>query len=409
MRSKGKYPSHKNRQTALAEKRNIKMARSSHAYVRGNTQKFYEWLDSTEGLKVPQGPPIWICGDCHMGNLGPIANAKGEVDIQIRDLDHTVIGNPAHDLIRLGLSLASAARGSDLPGFVTVQMIEKLVEGYEQAFDEADKVIKSKIERPQSIQAALKYALSRKWKHLAKERIEDTNPTIPLGKRFWPLSKGERKEFQDLFAEEKVRRLVTGLRQRDDDSVIKVLDAAYWVKGCSSLGRLRYAILLCIDGKDGEQCLIDIKEAAQTVAPRHEKADMPKDNAERVVAGAWHLAPALGDRLLAARFQGRSVVLRELLPQDLKLEIERLTPEEAMNVAKYLAQIIGKAHARQMDPTTRRHWKTTLANQRTENLDAPSWLWSSVVQLVVSHEGAYLEHCRKYSLHSELRNGTTAN
>ena len=29
-----------------------------------------------------------------------------------------------------------------------------------------------------------------------------------------------------------------------------------------------------------------------------------------------------------------------------------------------------------------------------ENLDAPSWLWTSVVQLVASHESAYLEHCR---------------
>jgi uncharacterized protein (DUF2252 family) len=48
--------------------------------------------------------------------MGPLADAKGRVDIQIRDLDQTVIGNPAHDLIRLGLSLASAARGSDLPG-----------------------------------------------------------------------------------------------------------------------------------------------------------------------------------------------------------------------------------------------------------------------------------------------------
>ena len=379
------------------------MARSSHAYVRGNTLKFYEWLDSAEGLKLPHGPPIWICGDCHMGNLGPIANAKGEVDIQIRDLDQTVIGNPAHDLIRLGLSLASAARGSDLPGIVTVQMMEHLVEGYEQAFEDADKAVKSKIERPESIQMALKHALSRKWKHLAKERIKDTDPTIPLGKRFWPLSKEERKEMKALFAEEKVRRLVTGLRQRDDDSAITVLDAAFWVKGCSSLGRLRYAVLLGIDGKDGEQCLIDIKEAAQTVAPCHQRAAPPKDNAERVAEGAWHLAPALGDRMLVARFQGRSVVLRELLPQDLKFEIERLTPEEAMKVAKFLAQVIGKAHARQMDAVTRRSWKATLANQRSKNLDAPSWLWSSVVQLVVSHEGAYLEHCRKYSLQSKLR------
>ena len=65
---------------------------------------------------------IWICGDCHVGNLGPIADAQGKVDAQIRDLDQTVIGNPAHDLIRLGLSLASAARGSDLPGVTTARM-----------------------------------------------------------------------------------------------------------------------------------------------------------------------------------------------------------------------------------------------------------------------------------------------
>ena len=34
------------RQAALTERRNLKMARSAHAYVRGNTEKFYEWLAS---------------------------------------------------------------------------------------------------------------------------------------------------------------------------------------------------------------------------------------------------------------------------------------------------------------------------------------------------------------------------
>jgi len=29
-----------------------------------------------------------------MGNLGPVANAAGQIEIQIRDLDQTVIGNP---------------------------------------------------------------------------------------------------------------------------------------------------------------------------------------------------------------------------------------------------------------------------------------------------------------------------
>jgi hypothetical protein len=59
-------------------------------------------------------------------NLGPIANAEGQIDIQIRDLDQTVIGNPAPDLFRLGLSLATDARGSDLPAVTAAKMLEQL-------------------------------------------------------------------------------------------------------------------------------------------------------------------------------------------------------------------------------------------------------------------------------------------
>jgi hypothetical protein len=36
--------------------------------------------------------------------MGPVASADNNVEVQIRDFDQTVIGNPAHDLIRLGLS-----------------------------------------------------------------------------------------------------------------------------------------------------------------------------------------------------------------------------------------------------------------------------------------------------------------
>jgi uncharacterized protein (DUF2252 family) len=45
-----------------------------------------------------------------------------------------VIGNPNHDLIRLALSLSSAARGSDLPGVTTAHMLEQMMIGYQRAF-----------------------------------------------------------------------------------------------------------------------------------------------------------------------------------------------------------------------------------------------------------------------------------
>lgn len=118
----------------LVAKRNRKMASSAHAYVRGSTTRFYEWLEASSGVALPEGPQAWICGDCHIGNLGPVANTAGALAIQVRDLDQTVIGNPAHDLIRLGLSLAMAARGSDLPGVTTAHMLEHMIDGYEAAF-----------------------------------------------------------------------------------------------------------------------------------------------------------------------------------------------------------------------------------------------------------------------------------
>ena len=147
-----------------------------------------------------------------MGNLGPVASAKGHIDIHIRDLDQTVIGNPAHDLIRLGLSLATAARGSDLPGVTTAKMLENMMAGYEQ-----------------------------------------------------------------------------DLR-----------------RGVASHG--------CPTGQAG-------------------------------------VYPGLG-----------------------------------------------QAHARQLDMPAKQKWSDELKRHRSARLDAPSWLWSSIVELLVSHEGEYLEHCRRYAM-----------
>src|SRR5271167_3615034 len=121
------------RAALLNAQRTRKMARSAHAYVRGSTLKFYEWLAAQKPRSLPEGPPVWICGDCHAGNLGPLANVEGQVEIQIRDMDQAVIGNPAHDLIRLALSLATAARGSDLPGVTTAKILEQMIMGYERS------------------------------------------------------------------------------------------------------------------------------------------------------------------------------------------------------------------------------------------------------------------------------------
>jgi uncharacterized protein (DUF2252 family) len=76
----GKYPEIDGRSAILMAEQRRKMARSAHAYVRGATIHFYQWLEQSQH-SIPDGPPIWICGDCHLGNLGPVADSDGKVSI----------------------------------------------------------------------------------------------------------------------------------------------------------------------------------------------------------------------------------------------------------------------------------------------------------------------------------------
>jgi uncharacterized protein (DUF2252 family) len=324
-----------------------------------------------------------------------VANAKNEIAVQIRDLDQTVIGNPAHDVIRLTLSLASAARGFDLPGATTASMVEQIIDAYQAAVTAEHRPDE---DQPPVIKGLALASRRRSWAHLARERIEDLSPHIPLGKRFWPLSADEKRALLDLVSSEEVRRLVTDLQFRASDAEVELVDAAYWVKGCSSLGLLRYALLVGVgEGKHRELCLIDVKEAVRAAAPRSRGVRMPRNNGQRIVEGARALSPFLGERMCASTILDRPVFVRELRPQDLKLELEHLGAEDILRVSRFLAGVVGRAHARQMDKADRERWAAELGRNRSMNLNAPSWLWTSGVDLLTQHEAAYLDHCRRHA------------
>ncbi len=383
---------------ALHQRRDLKMARDAHAYVRGSTQKFYDWLASSQGRAIPEGPRVWICGDAHVGNLGPIARCDERIEVELRDMDQTVRGNPAHDLVRLALSLAMAARSSDLPGVVTARLVEELMSGYLEAF--ADPAKSPVASESAAVRFVVREALRRKWRHLSVGK----KPQFPIGQRFMPLTAEEREGVDAFLNRERVRQLVTRIECRDDDATIRVLDAAFWVKGCSSLGLWRSAALVEVLGhgkNKGGYSLLDLKEAVRPLAPIGSESELPESQGERVVCGARALAPALGERMLSGTVAGHSVFVRELMPQDLKLELEMFDDTEARATARALARIVGIAHARQLDEAMRDAWRSELERGATRSLDAPSWLWSSVVDLVGIHERAYLDHCRRYALGRE--------
>lgn len=75
----------------------------------------------------------------------------------------------------------------------------------------------------------------------------------------------ERAALDELFRREEVRDLVRAHIGRGEDAAVRLIDAAYWMKGCSSLGFLRYAALVRIEEPNGKRslALVDLKEAIE--------------------------------------------------------------------------------------------------------------------------------------------------
>jgi uncharacterized protein (DUF2252 family) len=46
------------RMKRLIATRNLKMAASAHAYVRGSTTRYYKWLEASNGTTLPAGPAV---------------------------------------------------------------------------------------------------------------------------------------------------------------------------------------------------------------------------------------------------------------------------------------------------------------------------------------------------------------
>lgn len=383
------------RAASLAGARRRKMARSIHAYIRGTVAQFYERM-AESSIELPEAPALWICGDCHIGNLGPLADDNGHVSIQIRDFDQTTLSHPAYDLCRLGFSLAILARSSDLPGLATVRLLEALADGYASAMSDHPPGLTREL--PPTLRLEVRKAHHKSWKTLARERTAGHTVSLPRGRSFWPITADEHEALRTLFARPDVAGLATQISRRPDQCKVSLLDAAFWRKGCSSLGRRRYAAVLDVDGegrKGNDFCLMDVKEAHASCVPAMARG-VPVQPAERLLAGARALTPALGERMRAGDVLGTPVIVRELMPQDMKLDIRRLQPNQAQRMADYLGAVVGYAHARQLSAEDRQAWHREVVRGRSKTTHAPAWLRDAAIGVMHELDVAYIQHCLRY-------------
>jgi hypothetical protein len=75
-------------------------------------------------------------------------------------------------------------------------MLEEMISGYLVGL--TGRTERINLNEVEPIRKVLVQAKDRQWRHLAEERIEDVKPTIPLGKKFWTITREEPAELDSL-------------------------------------------------------------------------------------------------------------------------------------------------------------------------------------------------------------------
>ena len=368
---------------ALFARKLQRMTASPLGYLRGAAALFYELLGEHPELASGPDGEGWLVGDAHLENFGAFRSDDGRsgepVVFDVNDFDEALVGPFRWDVIRLLTSVILGGREIGSNGKQSVLLCSAILEGYVPALCEGRAINVP----PPPVRRLLEKVDRRTHKDLLDHRTDRT----ATGRRF---TRGDR--YQDLTpdlvskAHDAFTRYVERLdpeHAQDRDHFI-VEDVAFRIAGTGSLGTLRIAVLTRGKGEPDNRWIFDMKAegvpAARALLPGTE----PESPAARVLQ-ATRACLAHPPRMAGTtELDDRSLFVRRLLPQEDKLDLTRLRPEELPDLARYLGSRLGSAHRRGATRPPPPAWTADEQAQLTEH----------AIVIAGLHEAAYLALCR---------------
>jgi len=374
----------------------LRMTASPLGYLRGSAGLFYELLAEHPELAEGPGGEGWLVGDAHLENFGAYrsADARGAeaVVFDVNDFDEAIVGPFRWDVVRLLTSVILGGRELGSNGKQSVALCSAILEGYAPALGLGHGATDAPL--PLSVRRLLDKVERRTHKDLLDHRTERT----ATGRRFL---RGDR--YRDLTPElvEKARTAFERYVERLDPEHrlarehFMVEDVAFRIAGTGSLGVLRIAVLTRGKGELDSRWIFDMKAegipAGQALldalsgprsGPRSERE--PEAPAERVLratrACLMHPPRMAG----TTELDGFSLFVRRLLPQEDKLDLTRLRPEELPELARYLGALLGSVHRRGAISAPPAIWSASEQPRLTEQ----------AIVIAGLHEAAYLALCK---------------
>jgi uncharacterized protein (DUF2252 family) len=373
-----------------------RMTASPLGYLRGAAGLFFELL--AEHPELGAGPlgEGWLVGDAHLENFGAFrsADARGAeaVVFDVNDFDEAIVGPFRWDVVRLLTSIILGGRELGSNGKQSVALCSALLEGYAPALGLGH--------APKDVPLAVRRLLDKVEGRTHKDLLDHRTERTALGRRFL---RGDR--YRDLAPELVAKahaafaRYVERLdpEQRLTRDHFSVEDVAFRIAGTGSLGVLRIAVLtrgkgeldsrwifdMKAEGTPAGQALLDaLSESGSGSGPGSKRE--PEPPAERVLRATRACLVHPPRMAGTTELDGSSLFVRRLLPQEDKLDLTRLRPEELPELASYLGALLGSLHRRCA-------------------ISAPPSIWSAHEQahlteqaIVIAglHEAAYLALCK---------------
>ena len=294
------------------------LADNPFSFLRGTCHLFYDDLPAEGPLNA--APAAWICGDLHLENFGCYKGENRLAYFDLNDFDEAILA-PAHwELSRFLVSVLVAAEALQVQPSDATALCEVFLEAYAAALVDG----KARwVERATA--TGMVHDLLRGVKERSRAAFLDSRTDIKGGKRRLRLD-GKKALVADEADRDKVTAFMASFAQTQRaPEFFKVLDVARRIAGTGSLGVERYVILVRGRGGADGQFLLDLKHAPGSALAPHVRIPQPiwPSEAERVVSVQRRVQAISPAFLSAVHIGDRSYVLKELLPSQDRLVLER--------------------------------------------------------------------------------------
>lgn len=293
------------------------MRTDAFAFLRGTCHLFYQ--DWPVNSPLNDAPSAWICGDLHLENFGSFKGENRLTYFDINDFDEAALAPATWELARFLTSVLVGAKTLGVNHSEAIALCHCFLDSYTDALQDG----KARWIERATAKGMIKDLLSSLRKRSRPEFL-DNRTKFKSDKRVLHFDGKRALRAADEDNEKVISFMAEFAALQPNPNFFKVLDVARRIAGTGSLGTERYIILVEGSGSPAGNYLLDLKHEPGSALAPYLTLPQPewKTEAERVVNIQQRVQAISPAFLNAVQIGNRSYVMRELLPDSDRLQLE---------------------------------------------------------------------------------------